>query len=212
MTAAESADPFLDDTLAGTPVPAQPSTLTRGALEAVLLVSDEPVPVTVLAEVFGATHDEVAAELNSLAAEHDDRDAGIELRGTEAGWRLHTRAGHVEAVERFLREGQRVRLTRAGLETLAVVAYAQPTTRAHVSSVRGVATDGVLRTLVARGLVEEAGTDAVTGAGTYRTTPLFLERLGVSSLADLPALAPHLPDLEEQSSAPDGAAREDGWR
>ncbi len=212
MSAVESTDPLLGDAGVGTPVQVQPSTLTRGGLEAVLLVSDEPVPVAVLADVFGATHDEVAAELTALAADHDRRAAGIELRGTEAGWRLHTRPGHVEAVERFLREGQRVRLTRAGLETLAVVAYAQPTTRAHVSSVRGVATDGVLRTLVARGLVEEAGTDAVTGAGTYRTTPLFLERLGLASLADLPALAPHLPDLEEQTSSPDGAAREDGWR
>jgi len=187
-----------------------PPTLSRGGLEAVLLVTDEPVPVAVLAEVFGATHGEVAAELTALAAEHDRRAAGIELRGTEAGWRLHTRPGHVAAVERFLREGQRVRLTRAGLETLAVVAYAQPTTRAHVSSVRGVASDGVLRTLVARGLVE-AGTETATGAGTYRTTPLFLERLGISSLADLPALAPHLPDLDD-ASASDGTAREDGHR
>lgn len=212
MTTSASTAHVRDDAGTAAAGQAPPSTLSRGGLEAVLLVTDEAVPVAVLAEVFGATHGEVAAELTALAAEHERRAAGIELRGTEAGWRLHTRPGHVAAVERFLREGQRVRLTRAGLETLAVVAYAQPTTRAHVSSVRGVASDGVLRTLVARGLVEEAGTETATGAGTYRTTPLFLERLGIRSLADLPALAPHLPDVDDEASASDGTAREDGDR
>ena len=177
------------------------STLSRGGLEAVLLVTDEPVSVATLAEVFGAPHDEVSRELAGLAAEHRTRGAGIELRATEAGWRLYTRPEHVEAVERFLREGQRVRLTQASLEALAVVAYAQPTTRAHVSAVRGVASDGVLRTLVVRGLVEEAGTEPSTGATTYRTTALLLERLGITSLADLPALAPHLPDLTDLDGA-----------
>ncbi len=174
-----------------------------------LLVTDEPVSVVTLAEVFGADHDAVSRELADLAAEHSARAGGIELRATEAGWRLHTRPEHVDAVERFLREGQRVRLTQAGLEALAVVAYAQPTTRAHVSAVRGVASDGVLRTLVVRGLIEEAGTEPSTGAATYRTTPLLLERLGIASLADLPALAPHLPDLDEMA-APGGTVAENG--
>jgi len=171
------------------------------------------VPVATLAEVFSAPHEAVSRELAALAAEHAARGAGIDLRSTEAGWRLHTRPEHVEAVERFLREGQRVRLTQASLEALAVVAYAQPTTRAHVSAVRGVASDGVLRTLVVRGLVEEAGTEPSTGATTYRTTSLLLERLGIASLADLPALAPHLPDLTDLTDLavpdqvdPDGAA------
>ncbi len=193
------------------------STLTVGGLEAVLLVSDEPVSVATLAEVFGAPHDAVTRELAELAAAHDSRAAGIELRVTEAGWRLHTRPEHVTVVERYLREGQRVRLTQAGLEALAVVAYAQPTTRAHVSAVRGVASDGVLRTLVVRGLIEEAGTEPATGATTYRTTALLLERLGIGSLADLPALAPHLPDLTEMDTdavpaTHDGPVTENGRR
>ncbi len=170
--------------------------LTRGAVEAVLLVADEPVAPATLAGIFEASQDAVVALLHELADEHAARDAGIDLRASEAGWRLHTRPAHVDAVERFLREGQRVRLTRAGLEALAVVAYAQPTTRAHVSSVRGVASDGVLRTLVARGLIEEAGSNTASAA-TYRTSPLFLERLGIAALSELPPLAPLLPDLPE---------------
>ena len=177
-----------------------------GALEAVLLVCDEPVAVATLAEVFDADADAVLAGLDALAAEHRSRTGGIELRASEAGWRLHTRAEYVEVVERYLREGQRVRLTQAGLEVLAVVAYAQPTTRGHVSAVRGVASDGALRTLVGRGLVEEVGTEPLSGAVLYRTTPLFLERLGVASLAELPALAPHLPALAELVPAGAGPA------
>lgn len=195
MSAEQSGAPGEADV--GADPAADVSTLSRGALEAVLLVSDEPVPVVTLAAVFTAPQEEVTAALVRLAAEHDARAGGIELRVTEAGWRLHTRPEHVDAVERFLREGQRVRLTQAGLEALAVVAYAQPTTRGHVSAVRGVASDGVLRTLVVRGLIEEAGTEPSTGATTYRTTALLLERLGIGSLAELPALAPHLPDLAE---------------
>lgn len=186
--------------------------LTRGGLEALLLVSDEPVPEAMLAAVFEVPHEQVHDELIALAAEHDARRSGIELRASEAGWRLYTRPEHVAAVERFLREGQRVRLTRAGLEALAVVAYTQPTTRAHVASVRGVASDGVLRTLVGRGLIEAAGTEWESGAATYRTTELFLERLGVRSLAQLPPLAPLLPDLagDEDGSAQAPEERVDG--
>jgi segregation and condensation protein B len=97
-------------------------------------------------------------------------------------------------VERYLVDGQRSRLTQAALETLAVIAYRQPVTRARVSAIRGVGVDGVMRTLITRGLVHEVGSDPDSGGGLYATTPLFLERLGLSSLADLPELAPLLPE------------------
>ena len=118
------------------------------------------------------------------------------LRRTGGGWRFYTRDVYAPYVERLLLDGQRARLTRAALETLAVVAYRQPVTRARVSAVRGVNCDGVLRTLLTRGLVQEAGTDPATQGTLFATTELFLERLGLTSLADLPPLAPLLPDID----------------
>ena len=109
---------------------------------------------------------------------------------------MYTRARFAPYVERLLLDGARSKLTRAALETLAVVAYRQPVTRARVSAVRGVNVDAVIRTLVARGLITEAGTDSDTGAMTFATTELFLERLGLSSLTDLPDIAPLLPDVD----------------
>src|SRR5215472_3311366 len=119
---------------------------------------------------------------------------GVDLREVAGGWRFYTRSEYAPVVEKFVRDGQEVRLTQAALETLAVVAYRQPVGRAQVSAVRGVNCDGVMRTLTLRGLVEEAGTDHETGAHLYRTTPYLLERLGLDSLEDLPELAPFLPD------------------
>jgi segregation and condensation protein B len=110
------------------------------------------------------------------------------------GWRLYTREEHAPVVERYLIDGQRSRLTQAALETLAVIAYRQPVTRARISGIRGVGVDGVMRTLITRGLVHEVGTDPDSGGGLYATTPLFLERLGLTSLAELPDLAPFLPE------------------
>ena len=110
------------------------------------------------------------------------------------GWRLYTREEHAAVVERYLVDGQRSRLTQAALETLAVIAYRQPVTRARVSAIRGVGVDGVMRTLLARGLVHEVGTDPDSGGGLYATTPLFLERLGLTGLDELPELAPLLPE------------------
>jgi segregation and condensation protein B len=112
------------------------------------------------------------------------------------GWRLYTRDEYAPWVQRFVLDGQQARLTQAALETLAVVAYRQPVSRARVSAIRGVNVDGVMRTLVSRGLVEESGAEPETGAYLYRTTSYFLERLGLTSLEDLPDLAPHLPDLD----------------
>jgi segregation and condensation protein B len=176
----------------------------RASLEAILLVADEPVPVVLLAQVLERPRNEVAAELQDLAASYTAQDRGFELREIAGGWRFYTREDCAQLVERFVSDGQEVRLTQAALETLAVVAYRQPVSRARVSAVRGVNCDGVMRTLVLRGLTEEAGTDQETGAILYRTTSYFLERLGLASLADLPDLAPFLPenieDIEDENA------------
>jgi segregation and condensation protein B len=176
----------------------------RASLEAILLVADEPVPVVVLAQVLERPRHEVTAELRDLAASYVAEGRGFELREIAGGWRFYTREDCAPLVERFVSDGQEVRLTQAALETLAVVAYRQPVSRARVSAVRGVNCDGVMRTLVLRGLTEEAGTDKETGAILYRTTGYFLERLGLASLEDLPDLAPFLPenieDIEDENA------------
>jgi segregation and condensation protein B len=187
----------------------------RASLEAILLVVDEPVAEVVLAQVLERPREEIAREITDLAASYQAEGRGFELREVAGGWRFYTRAECAPVVERFVRDGQEVRLTQAALETLAVVAYRQPVSRARVSAVRGVNCDGVMRTLTLRGLVEEAGTEHETGAILYRTTSYFLERLGLARLADLPELAPFLPDQvedsedSEESSEPadDGPAR-----
>jgi segregation and condensation protein B len=166
----------------------------RNELEAILLVADEPVPAVVLAQVLERPQASVTAELVAMAAGYTAEMRGFDLREVAGGWRFYTREEYAPLVERFVSDGQEVRLTQAALETLAVVAYRQPVSRARVSAVRGVNCDGVMRTLVLRGLTEEAGTDQETGAILYRTTGYFLERLGVASLDDLPDLAPFLPD------------------
>ena len=178
----------------------------RPSLEAILLVADEPVPVVVLAQVLERPRNEVTAELHSLATEYKTDGRGFDLREIAGGWRFYTREDCAPLVERFVSDGQEVRLTQAALETLAVVAYRQPVSRARVSAVRGVNCDSVMRTLVLRGLVEETGTDNETGAILYRTTGYFLERLGLASLEDLPDLAPFLPedieDIENENARP----------
>ncbi len=166
------------------------------ALEAVLLVADEPVAEVTLAQVLEHPTDDVVVALRGLAADYDAAHRGFELRRVAGGWRFYTRAECAPVVERFVLDGQHARLTQAALETLAVVAYRQPVSRARVSAVRGVNVDGVMRTLVSRGLVEDAGTEPSSGALLYRTTSYFLERLGLTSLEDLPELAPYLPDLD----------------
>lgn len=169
----------------------------RTALEAILMVVDEPLTEVVLAQVTERPTTEVAEALRELAADYDDAGRGFELREVAGGWRYYSRASCAPYVERFVLDGQQARLTQAALETLAVVAYRQPVGRARVSAVRGVNVDGVMRTLVTRGLIEEAGNDGQSGAILYRTTAYFLERLGLRSLDELPELAPFLPDLPE---------------
>ena len=165
----------------------------RAALEAVMLVADEPVSETVLAGVLAQPSDRVAVALAELSAEYTAAGRGFDLRQAAGGWRLYTRAEQAAYVERFVLDGQQARLTQAALETLAVVAYRQPVTRSRISAIRGVNCDGVIRTLLARGLVEEVGTEPETGAHLYRTTTVFLEKLGLDSLDELPPLAPFLP-------------------
>lgn len=165
-------------------------------LEALLLVVDTPVTLEQLSSATDQSVERIAATLTQMAAELAARDSGIDLREAAGGWRMYTRSRYAPYVERLLLDGARSKLTRAALETLAVVAYRQPVTRARVSAVRGVNVDAVIRTLVARGLITEAGTDADTGAVTFATTELFLERLGLSSLTDLPDIAPLLPGVD----------------
>ena len=161
------------------------------------MVADQPLDTVTLATAVGHPVEDVVGALQTLAEQYDEQDRGFELRHVAGGWRYYTREAYAPAVERFVLEGQQARLTQAALETLAVVAYQQPVSRARVSAVRGVNVDGVMRTLLTRGLVEEAGQDAGTGAHLYRTTGYFLERIGISSLDELPELAPYLPEMAD---------------
>lgn len=169
----------------------------RPALEALLMIADQPLDETTLATAVGHPIAAVSAALTALAAEYDEQGRGFELRNVAGGWRYYTREELAPVVEAFVLDGQQARLTQAALETLAVVAYRQPVSRARVSAIRGVNVDGVMRTLLTRGLVEEAGQDHSSGAHLYRTTSYFLERIGVTSLDDLPELAPYLPELDD---------------
>lgn len=172
------------------------------ALEALLLVVDCPAGEDILASALGQPVTRVIEALHRLRDGYADGGRGIDLRQVAQGWRFHTRDVYAPFVERLLLDGQRARLTRAALETLAVVAYRQPVTRSRVAAVRGVNVDGVMRTLLVRGLIEEVGTDPQTHGVLYRTTELFLERLGLSSLADLPPIAPLLPDIDTIDDVP----------
>jgi segregation and condensation protein B len=187
-----TASEALFDAPEGTPGAAEPS--LRAGLEAILLVVDEPVPEVTLAQILERPREEVAATLRELAEEYTEQARGFDLREIAGGWRFYTRDVCAPLVERFVRDGQQARLTQAALETLAVIAYRQPVSRARVSAIRGVNSDGVIRTLTMRGLIEEAGQDPEHQALLYRTTTYFLERLGLNSVDELPELAPYLPD------------------
>ncbi|MGV0155740.1 SMC-Scp complex subunit ScpB [Rhodococcus sp. GB-02] len=165
-------------------------------LESLLLVVDSPAEVNQLASVTGTAPERVEQRLTLMSAALTARGSGMDLRYAGDGWRLYTRQEFAPYVEKLLLDGARTKLTRAALETLAVVAYRQPLTRARISAVRGVNVDGVVRTLLARGLIAEAGPDPDTNATRYSTTELFLERLGLASLSELPELAPLLPDVD----------------
>jgi segregation and condensation protein B len=186
----------------------------KAALEAVLMVLDQPATATELAAGLNLTVAAVEQLLADLQQEYsgytvkapdmDDASVagfsssprGFELRSIAGGWRIYSRADFADIVGRFVLEGQTARLTQAALETLAVIAYRQPVSRARVSAIRGVNVDSVVRTLTQRGLIEDSGNDPESGAILYRTTSYFLERMGIGSVAELPQLSPHLPGLE----------------
>ncbi|MER7568107.1 SMC-Scp complex subunit ScpB [Streptomyces sp. NPDC048523] len=168
----------------------------KPALEAVLMVVDEPATEEHLSKILERPKRQITRALRELAGEYAAQGRGFELRHVANGWRFYSRAAYAPAVERFVLDGQQARLTQAALETLAVVAYRQPVSRSRVSAVRGVNCDGVMRTLLQRGLVAEAGTEPETGAILYVTTNYFLERMGLRGLDELPELAPFLPEAE----------------
>jgi segregation and condensation protein B len=168
----------------------------RSAIEAVLMVVDEPVTEMSLASALELPVEDVLAHLHALASEYDESNRGFAIKAIAGGWRVYSRPEYAPVVERFLLDGAQAKLTQAALETLAVIAYRQPVSRSRVSSVRGVNVDGVVRTLLSRGLIEEMGEEGEFGATLYGTTSYFLQRLGLGSLDELPALAPYLPEVD----------------
>lgn len=168
----------------------------RGALEAVLMVVDEPITSAALASALELPLEDVERHLHDLEEEYAGAARGFCLKDFAGGWRFYSRSEYAAVVEKFLLDGQQAKLSQAALETLAVVAYRQPVSRGRVSSVRGVNVDGVMRTLTSRGLIQEVDHDPETGALRYGTTDYFLARMGMRSLDDLPALAPYLPDTD----------------
>jgi segregation and condensation protein B len=175
--------------------PIEPGDLAA-AIEAILFVVDAPLTLAAIAAAVQAPTAVVETAVAHLRAGYDERGAGIELRDVGGGIRLYTRPAYAPQVEMFLHDGQRTRLTQAALETLAVIAYRQPVTRSRISAIRGVNVDGVVRTLLSRGLIVEVGADAETGGDLFRTSELFLEKMGLQTLTELPSLAPLLPELD----------------
>jgi segregation and condensation protein B len=170
---------------------------TVRAIEAIVLVSMEPVPTDTLAQLLEqptAVIDQLCAH---LAEAYDEAGHGFQLVKVAGGWRYQTHADLSPYVERFLLDGQRARMSGAALETLAIIAYKQPLSRAQIASIRGVDPDGVIRTLQARGYVEEKGRDTGPGqAILFGTTGLFLEKLGLNALTDLPPIAEFVPGAD----------------
>lgn len=181
---------------AAPPPEGEPGSSVVAAVEALLIVADEPIDERTLAQACQVPVPEITAALATISARLSDRGAGYECRQTGEGWRFYTARAQARVVEAYLREGQQARLTQAALETLAIIAYRQPVSRGRVAAIRGVSVDGVIRTLVGRGLIEEAGQEPGSGAICYRTTGYFLDRLGLSSTAELPPVADYLPDLD----------------
>lgn len=180
----------------------------RAAVEAILMVAAEPVSEYEIAAALVVPAASVQRVLDRLRAEYDGvatdpgydgtlAPRGFELRSTGAGWRIHSRSEFAPVVAAFVAEGQTARLSQAALETLAVVAYRQPVSRGRISAIRGVNVDGVVRTLVQRGLIRELERDGESGAVLYGTTTFFLEKMGIGSLDELPDIAPHLPGIDQ---------------
>lgn len=166
----------------------------RGAIEAILMVALDPIPLAQLSGVIEKSEAETDALLRELSREYVDDQRGFQLREVGGGWRMYSHPRYAEVVGEFVTRGQSAKLTVQALETLAVVAYRQPVTRSQIAAIRGVEVDSVVRTLVTRGLIEQVGQTAATGASLYATTPFFLEKMGMNSLDELAPLAPYLPD------------------
>ena len=184
----------LDERGSGEPLPTVDDA-TVAALQALLFISEDGLSAERLAAAVDRTVEVTRAALATLHSRLDDPASGIVLREHASGWRLTTSSACAPVLERFVVDGHSSRLSPAALETLAVVAYQQPVSRGRIAAIRGVAVDGVMRTLVARGLVEEAGVET-SGAILYATTALFMDKLGIKTLTELPDLAPLLPDIE----------------
>jgi len=166
------------------------------SIEAILMVVEEPLSEVVLAQIIERPTEEVMEALQRLSTQYESDNRGFELKQISGGWRFYSHPDLAPLVEKFVLDGQQAKLTQAALETLAVIAYRQPISRARVSAIRGVNVEAVMKTLVNRGLVEECGVEHETGAILYRTTNYFLERIGLNRVEDLPALAPFLPDVD----------------
>ena len=172
-------------------------------LEAILLISDEPVTIQQLVTATAADPTELQTTLEAIQRDYDGevdgKVRGFQLRHVAGGWRLYTRAEHADVIATFMVQGATQKLSQAGLETLAVIAYLQPATRSRVAQIRGVNSDSVVRTLLTRGLIAEDGVEEITGAVRYRTTDYFLEMLGLNSIEELPKISPLLPGVAEAS-------------
>ena len=183
------------------------ASLDTRALEALFFVSDEPLTASVLAQALDVDRRTAESLCDRLQRDLEMRGSGLVLRNVAGGWRLYTHPDTAPVVEQFVLSSRQARLTKAALETLAIVAYKQPVTRHQVSGIRGVNSDGVLRALTDRGLIEEAGRDETPGRPVlYATTPGFLERLGLPSLASLPSLAPLLDPAPEGDALAEAVA------
>ncbi|MDF7664115.1 SMC-Scp complex subunit ScpB [Bifidobacterium sp. ESL0763] len=189
----------------------------RSCLEAILMVADQPQQAGDLARVLALDEGQVASELEAMAREYDGDEAhglaprGFELRHTARGWQYGNRAVFEPVVSAFVTDGQMARLSQAALEALAIVAYKQPVTRAQIAAIRGVNSDGVVRALNVRGLIREEGADPDSRAALLVTTGLFLEKMGLESLDQLPQLAPFMPepgDIVNQARDPGAGAQD----
>ncbi|MEY2676737.1 MAG: hypothetical protein RL510_757 [Actinomycetota bacterium] len=173
----------------------------RGALEAILMVTDAPISLVALATALEQPVNVIRDLVLELRDDYDSASRGFELREVGGGWRMYVRADYDWAVRMFIANENPTKLSQAALETLAVIAYKQPISRGQVASIRAVNVDSVVRTLLSRGLITELYTDSETGAINYGTTDLMLELLGINSLDELPPVSPHLPDANSDFDA-----------
>lgn len=185
-----------DEGLENSVIPSSPSDITR-AIEAILMIADEPISPKQLAGIIGCSHDDIEIAAAALIQSYADDQRGFVLQRVAGGFRFQSHPELAPVVERFVLDGQASRLSAAALETMAIIAYKQPISRNQISAIRGVNAEGVVRTLEARGYVEETARDPGPGrAALYGTTPQFLERLGLNSVDELPPLGQFVPDAD----------------